>query len=87
MLVVPGATGLQPGQRVIYRVASEDIFLLRGEPKGISARNVFPARVVRVEMLDRDAVVHLDALGTEWNALLTPAAVRDLESDPIVKSG
>ena len=82
VLVVPGATDLQPGQRVIYRVASEDIFLLRGEPKGISARNVFPARVVRVEMLDRDAVVRLDALGTEWNALLTPAAVRDLEIRP-----
>ena len=82
VLVVPGEADLQPGQRVIYRVASEDIFLLRDEPKGISARNVFRARVVQVEMLDRDAVVRLDALGTEWNALLTPAAIRDLEIRP-----
>jgi molybdate transport system ATP-binding protein len=82
LLVVPGATDLRPGQRVIYRVASEDILLLRGEPRGISARNVFPARVVRVETIEHDAIVHLDALGTKWSATLTPAAVHDLEIQP-----
>lgn len=82
VLTVPGANDLRPGQRVIYRVASEDVLLLRGEPQGISARNVFAARVIRVEALDRDAMVHLNALGTEWNARLTPAAVRDLDIEP-----
>ena len=87
VLVVPGATDLQPGQRVIYRVASEDIFLLRGEPKGISARNVFPAKVSGSRCSIVTLVVHLDALGTEWNALLTQPQFGISKSEPRVKSG
>jgi len=77
-LAVPGARDLQVGQHVTYRVKSEDILLLRQAPQGISARNVFPARVVDVESFRSDVMVRLETGGIEWLALVTPAAVRDL---------
>jgi molybdate transport system ATP-binding protein len=78
-LSVPGGHGLRAGGNATYRVASEDVLLLRGSPAGISARNVFLARVLGVEKLRTDVLVRLEAGAVEWRALVTPAAVRELE--------
>jgi molybdate transport system ATP-binding protein len=81
-LSVPGAPDLAPGMAATYRVASEDVLLLRGPTAGISARNVLDATVLTVEPLGSDALVVLEAEGLEWRALVTPAAVRELELGP-----
>jgi molybdate transport system ATP-binding protein len=78
-LTVPIFQGIQRSGQATYRVASEDVLLLRGAPAGISARNVFAARVVGLETLRHDVLVRLEAGTIEWRALVTPAAVRELE--------
>ena len=78
-LTVPSTGDLRNGAPAIYRIASEDVLLLKGAPTGISARNVFPARVVHVETLRSDVLVRLEGGGLEWRALVTPAAMRELE--------
>jgi molybdate transport system ATP-binding protein len=77
-LTVPGGHGMRVGSHVTYRVASEDVLLLRGSPVGISARNVFSARVVGIETVRTDVLVRLESGTLEWRALVTTAAVRDL---------
>ena len=82
LLTVPAFRGLQRGAQATYRVASEDVLLLRGAPAGISARNVFAARVIGVETLRTDVLVRLQAGTLEWRALVTAAAVHELEIAP-----
>jgi molybdate transport system ATP-binding protein len=77
-LTVPCGQGVRPGSHATYRVASEDVLLLRGAPAGISARNVFSAHVVGVETLRGDVLVRLETGALEWRALVTTAAVREL---------
>jgi molybdate transport system ATP-binding protein len=81
-LTVPATPDLKIGHRVTYRVASEDILLLRSKPEGISARNVLCGRVMDVEDLGAEAVVRLSTSGLEWRARVTPAAVRELAIEP-----
>jgi molybdate transport system ATP-binding protein len=76
-LTVP-ASGVRKDAPAMFRVASEDVLLLSGAPSGISARNVFAARVTHVETLGTDVLVRLESGGIEWRALITLAAVRDL---------
>ncbi|MET0591221.1 MAG: molybdenum ABC transporter ATP-binding protein [Polyangiaceae bacterium] len=78
-LTVPYGSDLRSGGHAIFRIASEDVLLLKGTPAGISARNVFAARVVHVETLRNDVLVRLEGGGLEWRALVTPAAMRDLD--------
>lgn len=80
-LTVPSA-GVRKDATAMFRVASEDVLLLRGAPAGISARNVFAARITHVETLGSDVLVRLTSGGIEWRALVTPAAVRDLDIAP-----
>jgi molybdate transport system ATP-binding protein len=82
-LAVPGTSDLGIGHRATYRVASEDILLLRNQPDGISARNVLRGRVLEVESVGRDAIVRIETSGLEWRARVTPAAVREL----VIESG
>jgi molybdate transport system ATP-binding protein len=84
-LTVPCGHGFRPGNHATYRVASEDVLLLRGAPAGISARNVFSARVVGVETLRTDVLIRLEVGGVEWRALVTTAAVRDLAILPEIE--
>jgi molybdate transport system ATP-binding protein len=79
LLTVPAIEALRSGAEATYRVASEDVLLLRAHPGAISARNVFAARVVGVETLRTDVLIRLQAGVLEWRALVTPAAVRELE--------
>ncbi|HMI82870.1 MAG TPA: molybdenum ABC transporter ATP-binding protein [Polyangiaceae bacterium] len=81
-LTVPTGHGLRVGSHATYRVASEDVLLLRGSPAGISARNVFSARVTGIETLRTDVLVRLEASALEWRALVTAAAVRELAIAP-----
>jgi len=81
-LAVPEHDLERPGERANYRVASEDILLLRERPSGISARNVFAARVTEVEWVGRDALVSLTALAHAWRARVTRAAVQELGIAP-----
>ena len=79
LLTVPAFRGLERRSQATYRVASEDVLLLSGAPAGISARNVFAARVVGVEALRTDVLVRLATGTLEWRALVTAVAVRELE--------
>jgi molybdate transport system ATP-binding protein len=78
-LTVPGGAGVRPGRPETYRVASEDVLLLRGAPAGISARNVFAGQVIGIEAIGTDVLVRLEAGALEWRALITRTAVRELE--------
>ncbi len=74
-LVVRGP--LAPGERVRLGVRAEDLLLAIGEPGRLSARNVLPARVVRLEARGDDVLVHLDA-GEALVARITGGAARAL---------
>jgi molybdate transport system ATP-binding protein len=82
LLIVPGESELTAGTTATYRVASEDILLLRGPAVVISARNVVAATVTSVEPVGSDAMVVVESMGLEWSARVTPAAVRDLALEP-----
>jgi molybdate transport system ATP-binding protein len=78
-LVVRGP--LAPGERVRLGVRAEDLLLAVGEPGRLSARNVLPARVARLETREGDVLVHLDA-GEALVARVTGGAARDLGLEP-----
>jgi molybdate transport system ATP-binding protein len=77
-LTVPARPISSPGRHAIYRVASEDVLLLRSAPEGISARNVFSATCVAVEPLAHERLVRLQRGGVEWRATVTSQAAREL---------
>jgi molybdate transport system ATP-binding protein len=70
-----------PGTRLRLGMRAEDLLLAAGEPGRLSARNVFPGRVVRLEVGDDDVLVHLDA-GEALVARITRDAARALELAP-----
>jgi len=72
---------LAPGERVRLGLRAEDVLLAIGPPGRLSARNVWPARVVACEARGSDVWVHLDA-GERLVAKLTPGAVRELGLGP-----
>jgi molybdate transport system ATP-binding protein len=74
-LVVRGR--LEPGERVRLGLRAEELLLAVGEPGRLSARNVFPARIVRLEPREGDVLVHLDA-GETLVARITGSAARSL---------
>jgi molybdate transport system ATP-binding protein len=82
LLAVPATEGLEVGQHATYRLASEDLLLLRDAPGPISARNLFRAEVIRIESAGHEAIAHLEAEGSVWRAQLTPAAVTELTLAP-----
>jgi len=81
-LVVPRAG--PAGRRVLLGVPSHEILLATREPVGLSAQNVVPATVTRVEALARRQLVTA-ALGDDQPEVaveVTARAVRDLELAP-----
>jgi molybdate transport system ATP-binding protein len=74
-LVVRGR--LEPGERVRLGLRAEELLLAVGEPGRLSARNVFPARVARLEPREGDVLVHLEA-GERLVARITGSAARSL---------
>jgi molybdate transport system ATP-binding protein len=76
-LHVPGAVA-EVGRRATYALPAEDVLLSTHPLTGVSARNVFPGRIIDLTPTGPDALVRLDAAGTEWLARLTAAAAREL---------
>jgi len=72
---------LPAGVTLSLGVPAQDVLIAAEAPQRLSARNVLPCRVVRIEARDGDAFVHLDA-GEPLVAKLTPAAVVRLELEP-----
>jgi molybdate transport system ATP-binding protein len=78
-LVVAGRA--RPGEALCLGVPAEDLLLAAGPPGLLSARNVFPARVVALEAREGDVLVRLDA-GEPLVAKVTPGAARALGLAP-----
>ncbi len=74
-LVVPWL--LDVGAKVSVGLPAHDLLLAVDEPRGISARNVIPARVARCEQREGGVFVHVDA-GEPLVAKLTTGAVERL---------
>lgn len=78
-LFVPTRTDAKDGDRATYAVAAEDVLLSSHPLEGVSARNVLEGKIVRVEPIERDALVFVAALGVEWRVKITERARRALE--------
>jgi len=78
-LGVPGA-GLREGERVVLGLRADEILLATVRPERLSARNVLPARVVRLAEAPAGVLVRaeLGSAGPSLEALLTRAAVAEL---------
>jgi molybdate transport system ATP-binding protein len=76
-LHVPGVAA-EAGRRATYALPAEDVLLSTHPLTGVSARNVLPGRIVDVTPTGQDALVRLEAAGSEWLAKLTAASAREL---------
>jgi molybdate transport system ATP-binding protein len=72
------------GAAVTLAVRSEDVLVCKAPVEGLSARNIYPARVVALERTGPDVVLRgaLDNGGGELLARVTPAAVAALDLAP-----
>ena len=66
-------------------IHASDILLARDLPSRISARNVLPGRVTRIEKHGRSVLVFVD-VGVEWMVRLTPSATEELALAPGVET-
>ena len=63
-------------------IRAEDVMLMRGSPRAVSAQNVLRAVVIRVEPIGEQSLVHFeteDSEGDFWRVKVTSEAVRSLE--------
>jgi molybdate transport system ATP-binding protein len=69
------------GSSVIAAVRAEDVLVARRAPEGLSARNLFEARVEELTRTGHDVTLRCRtaASGPEWIVRVTPAAVAALE--------
>jgi molybdate transport system ATP-binding protein len=77
------ARGLAPGSKAMFAIASDEILIALDVPSRISARNVLPAVIERVEPA-AEGVVRVDArlhggAGARFSASLTRASTEELE--------
>jgi molybdate transport system ATP-binding protein len=77
-LSAPAPAPVQAGELLRLGLPARDILLAAEPPGRISARNVIPARVVRIEAAEDGVLVHVDAR-EPLVAKLTREAVRALE--------
>jgi molybdate transport system ATP-binding protein len=77
-LVVTAAPDLLPGVRATFAVSAEDVLVATHPLDGVSARNVFEARITAVERQERQVLLRADASGCEWTAKVTQGAARAL---------
>jgi molybdate transport system ATP-binding protein len=79
---VPLAPRRPPGSAVTLAVRAEDILVAAEAPRGLSARNVYEARVAGVERTGDDVTlrchVGAPAQGRDWMVRVTPSAVASL---------
>jgi molybdate transport system ATP-binding protein len=85
-IAIPLAEECPVGSRVTLAVRAEDLLVATEPVRGISARNVYPARVATVERTRVEATLRcaLDGTGPEtvWLVRVTPAAVEALSLRP-----
>jgi molybdate transport system ATP-binding protein len=73
-----------PGHRVTVAVRAEDVLVAAEPPRGLSARNVYEARIASVEHTGVDVVLRCALSGGSgaWLARVTPSAVAALDLRP-----
>jgi molybdate transport system ATP-binding protein len=81
VLHVPGAVA-EAGRRAVFSVPAADVLVSAQPLTAISARNVFPGRVVDLTTVEGDTCARVEALGHEWLATLTAAATAELGLSP-----
>jgi molybdate transport system ATP-binding protein len=85
-IAIPLVADRPVGSRITLAVRAEDLLVATEPVRGISARNVYPARVAAVERTGVEATLRCALDGTspevEWLARVTPAAVEALALRP-----
>ena len=76
-LVAPGFAGMNIGEIVTLSIRAGDIILALDAPTRISARNILPATVDEVHVLDSRVLVYTD-VGVRLVVEITTSALRDL---------
>jgi molybdate transport system ATP-binding protein len=76
-LRVPDAR-LESGSRVRLHVPADDVLIALERPRQVSARNVLPVEIRRLENLNGSILVHMTAQGTALLARVTHSAAREL---------
>ena len=84
-LVVADTRAEPCGETAMLSIHASDILLARDRPSRISARNVLPGRVTRIEKHGNGVLVFVD-VGIEWMVRLTPSATDELELEPGVEA-
>jgi molybdate transport system ATP-binding protein len=83
---VPAANDRVVGSPVTLAIRAEDVLVAAEAVRGLSARNVYAARVLAVDRSGADALVRCavdgDRPGAYWLARVTPAAVQALALAP-----
>jgi molybdate transport system ATP-binding protein len=72
---------VQPGEKVRIAVRAGDILLANTEPRGLSARNLLPGRIVSLVRRDVTVIAQVDC-GALFEVHITPAAVSSLQLRP-----
>ena len=72
------------GSPATVAIRAEDILVCREQPQGLSARNAYPARVLRLDRSGADVTLRCTLEGGDaaWLVRLTPAAVEALSLRP-----
>jgi molybdate transport system ATP-binding protein len=76
------ATGRPPGAAVTVAIPAEDVLVSVEPVHGLSARNVYAARIASLERTGVDVTLRCGLDGTILLARVTPAAVADLGLGP-----
>lgn len=71
-----------PGAAVRIGLYADEVMLCLETPRGLSARNVLPAEVARLDALGHEVLVELSVGGTSLRARITPAAASELDVRP-----
>jgi molybdate transport system ATP-binding protein len=69
---------LSPGAAARVGIRAGDVLLAVEEPRGLSARNIIPGKVVSLRQQDALVTVEVDCRGTKVEAHVTPGAVQSL---------
>jgi molybdate transport system ATP-binding protein len=82
-LQAPLSAHRAPGSSVTASIPSEDVVVAASAPSGLSARNVYPSRIVSLERVGADVVLRCSHEGgPAWLVRLTPSAVDALGLAP-----
>jgi molybdate transport system ATP-binding protein len=81
------AAGLEPGMRALFALGSDDILLALDAPRRISARNLLPGRVERIDELGGGAVRVVGRLADGQGARLAASLTRTSAAELGLREG